>query len=85
MNANDLKNINKSTRQMILDAMDKHDLTLNQFAKNSGLHQNQLWLYLYSGTDKKGLHSYTMQKIGEYLATLKWGLKQTTTLPTKTR
>jgi len=70
MNAKDLKNINKTTRQMIVEAMTKNDLTLNQFAKNAGLHQNQLWLYLYSGTEKKGLHSYTLEKIGDYLSTL---------------
>ena len=75
MKANELKNINKSTRKLILDAMDKHNLSLNQFAKNAGLHQNQLWLYLYSGAEKKGLHSYTMEKIGEYLTKLKWGSK----------
>lgn len=71
MNPTELKNINKATRKMILDAMDKHKLSLNQFAKNAGLHQNQLWLYLYSGAEKKGLHSYTMEKIGEYLTKLK--------------
>jgi len=70
MNAKDLKNINKTTRQMIVEAMTKNDLTLNQFAENAGLHQNQLWLYLYSGTEKKGLHSYTLEKIGDYLSTL---------------
>ena len=70
MNAKDLKNINKTTRQMIVEAMTTNDLTLNQFAKNAGLHQNQLWLYLYSGTEKKGLHSYTLEKIGDYLSTL---------------
>jgi hypothetical protein len=55
---------------MIVEAMTTNDLTLNQFAKNAGLHQNQLWLYLYSGTEKKGLHSYTLEKIGDYLSTL---------------
>lgn len=67
MNANDLKNINASTRKMILDYLTKSGKTLNAFAKECGVHQNQIWLYLYSNDPKKGLHTATLEKIGKYL------------------
>jgi hypothetical protein len=46
--------------------MDKKGLTLNMFAVRSGVHQNQLWLYLYTNSEK-GLHSKTLEKIGKFL------------------
>jgi hypothetical protein len=64
----DLANINASIREKILKHMDKHDMSLNAFSKEAGVHQNQLWLYLYSGNESKGLHSGTLEKIGRYLA-----------------
>lgn len=67
MNATQLSNINKTTRSMIQKHLEKHNMSLNAFAKGAGVHQNQLWLYLHSGDDKKGLHSSTLQKIGKYL------------------
>jgi len=63
-----LANINTIVRKMIVDHLQKTKITENQFAKDCGIQQNQLWLYLHSGNDKKGLHSATLQKIGEYLA-----------------
>ncbi len=48
--------------------MERYDVTLNYFSKQAGVHQNQLWLYLYSGDEAKGLHSGTLEKIGRYLA-----------------
>jgi hypothetical protein len=68
MTAKDLANINTEVRKMITQTMEKKSLTLNAFAKASGVHQNQLWLYLYSDTGK-GLHSSTLEKIGKYLST----------------
>lgn len=68
MKASDLKNINASTRKMIVDYLTKHSMSLNAFAKKAGVHQNQLWMYLHSGDPKKGLHSTTMEKIGRYLS-----------------
>ena len=64
----DLANINASIREKILKHMDRHDMSLNAFSKEAGVHQNQLWLYLYSGNESKGLHSGTLEKIGRYLA-----------------
>ncbi len=65
--SNQLANINKMARQMILDYISKKGITLNFFAKQSGCHQNQLWLYLYSTESNKGLHSGTLEKIGMYI------------------
>lgn len=68
MTAKDLANINSLIREKILKHMDKNDMSLNAFSKEAGVHQNQLWLYLYSGNESKGLHSGTLEKIGRYLA-----------------
>ena len=67
MKAIDLKNLNANTRKMILDHLAITEMTLNAFARECGVHQNQLWLYLHSGDPNKGLHSTTMEKIGDYL------------------
>ena len=68
MKAKDLSNINELTRKLITDFITKKELTLNAFAKECGVHQNQLWLYLYSGDPNKGLHSATLEKIGKRIA-----------------
>lgn len=68
MKAKDLINLNNEVRQMIVQHLERTGQTLNNFAKEAGVHQNQLWMYLYSGEEKKGLHSYTIEKIGRYLA-----------------
>lgn len=68
MKVTDLKDINKSTRKMILDFMKLNNLTLNAFCKEAKLHQNQIWLYLYSGDEGKGVHSGTLQKLGEFMS-----------------
>jgi lambda repressor-like predicted transcriptional regulator len=62
-----LANVNKSARKLIIDYITKKGITLNYFAKQSGCHQNQLWLYLYSNESNKGLHSGTLEKIGMYI------------------
>jgi lambda repressor-like predicted transcriptional regulator len=68
MKAKDLINLNNEVRQMIVQHLERTGQTLNNFSKEAGVHQNQLWMYLYSGEEKKGLHSYTIEKIGRYLA-----------------
>jgi len=67
MTSKDLSNINALTRKMISESMEKKKLTLNAFARGSGVHQNQLWLYMNSGDESKGLHSTTMEKIGKFI------------------
>jgi lambda repressor-like predicted transcriptional regulator len=68
MKKSDLANLNSLIREMILRHMEEQNITLNAFSKQAGVHQNQLWLYLYSGKESKGLHSSTLEKIGRYLS-----------------
>lgn len=68
MKAKDLINLNNEVRQLIVQHLDRTGQTLNSFAREAGVHQNQLWMYLYSGEEKKGLHTSTLEKIGNYLA-----------------
>ena len=67
LSAGQLADVNNLTRKLIFDHLAKKNLSLNQFAKQSGCQQNQLWLYLYSRESKKGLHSNTLEKIGKYI------------------
>lgn len=67
MTSKDLSNINAITRKMVSESMEKKNITLNAFARGSGVHQNQLWLYMNSGDESKGLHSKTMEKIGKFI------------------
>jgi len=66
----ELANLNQIVRDGIIKAMNTQNMSLNAFAKNAGVHQNQLWLYLYSNNEKKGMHSNTIQKVCKYLSTL---------------
>jgi hypothetical protein len=68
MTTKELSKINEIVREMIRTHMVKNSMTLNGFAKASGVHQNQLWLYLFAESGK-GLHSSTLEKIGKYLST----------------
>lgn len=63
----DLADINLNVRKMIINFMNEKSMSLNLFSKKSGCNQNQLWLYLYSGDSKKGLHTATLEKIGSFL------------------
>jgi hypothetical protein len=71
MTAKELSKLNVSVKKLVNDYMIKNNMTLNGFAKACGIHQNQLWLYLNTdktGDQKKGLHSSTLEKIGDYIA-----------------
>jgi len=67
MEAIELSKINELTRDMINNYMEKKKLTMHKFAKECGIHQSQLWVYLRSGDKTKGLHSGTLERIGEYI------------------
>lgn len=71
MKAKDLINLNNEVRQLIVQHLDRTGQTLNSFAREAGVHQNQLWMYLYSGDERKGLHSHTLEKVGKYLSNKK--------------
>jgi hypothetical protein len=68
MTTNDLANINKITRKLIRDYIVRNGITEAKFARDAGIHQNQLWLYLNSNNEKKGLHTTTLEKIGNFLS-----------------
>ena len=69
MKAKDLKDLNKNVRLMIETFINDNDnMTLAKFSDEAGVHQSQLWMYLHSGDQKKGLHSSTLEKIGIYLS-----------------
>ena len=67
MTLKELSNINQITRKLITDYIAKNNISENKFAQNAGISQNQLWIYLHSGNEKKGLHTTTLEKIGKYL------------------
>lgn len=66
MKIKDLANINAEVKEIITAYMQNKNLTLNAFSKKVGVHQSQLYLFL-EATDKKGLHSTTLEKIGKYI------------------
>jgi len=67
MTTHDLANINSITRKMIVDYITRHGITEAKFAREAGIHQNQLWLYLHAG-NSKGIHTNTLEKIGKFLS-----------------
>jgi hypothetical protein len=66
MTAKDLMNINDETRRLIFEYIDRKGITLAAFARGAGVHQAQMWIFLYGDTNK-GLHGRTIEKIGKYL------------------
>lgn len=71
MTLKELSNINQITRNLIIDFITKNNISENKFAKDAGISQNQLWIYLHSGNEKKGIHTTTLEKIGKFLNTKK--------------
>jgi DNA-binding Xre family transcriptional regulator len=69
MTLKELSTINQITRKLITDYITLNNISENKFAKESGISQNQLWMYLHSGNEKKGIHTTTLEKIGKFLNT----------------
>lgn len=67
MTTHDLANINSITRKLIRDYITRNGITEAKFAREAGIHQNQLWLYLHAG-NSKGIHTNTLEKIGKFLS-----------------
>jgi lambda repressor-like predicted transcriptional regulator len=67
MKLTDLKNLNEKIRSEIKKHLKKEGITLHQFCKKVGVHQSQMWIYLYSDNKSAGLHSKTLEKIGNSL------------------
>ncbi len=64
-----LSNINKELRNAINDHLKNTGKSLNQFSKDAGVQQNQMWMFLNRKEPERGLHSKTIQKIGKYFET----------------
>jgi hypothetical protein len=61
-----LSSINKELRKAINDHLKNTGKSLNQFCKDAGVQQNQMWMFLNRIDPERGLHSKTIQKIGKY-------------------
>lgn len=61
-----LSNINQELRKAINDHLKNTGKSLNQFCKDAGVQQNQMWMFLNRIDPERGLHSKTIQKIGKY-------------------
>jgi len=67
MTAKQLSKVNSLAREMIQHHLITENITLAKFARDAGLSQNQIWLYLNAENTTKGLHTTTLEKIGKYL------------------
>jgi hypothetical protein len=68
MKPEQLVTLNQDVCQMINEYMTKNNMSLNKFSKLAGVHQNQLLIYLSGQDDKKGLHSGSLKKLGEFMS-----------------
>jgi hypothetical protein len=59
-----LKNANGITRQMVMNYLQKHELSLNAFSKLVGIRQPNLFQFM-SG---KRLSSKSIEKLGEFFS-----------------
>jgi predicted transcriptional regulator len=67
MKSEDLKELNENVKEMIQAHIDKNQITLTEFARNAKIHQSHLWEFMNTKNRKKGMHSSTLEKIGEFL------------------
>jgi predicted transcriptional regulator len=67
MKSEDLKELNANVKHMIQSHIDKNHITLTEFARNAKIHQSHLWEFMNTKDKKKGMHSSTLEKIGEFL------------------
>jgi predicted transcriptional regulator len=65
MNAKQLSNLNDHVKRMINEFMKTKNITLTQFARESGIHQSHLWCFM--NTDERSLNSKTLMKIGKHI------------------
>jgi hypothetical protein len=68
MTPEQLVTLNDEVRKLIREYMEKHQMSLNKFSKQSGIHQNQLLIYLNGQDEKKGLHSGSLRKLGIFMS-----------------
>tara|TARA_B110000908_G_scaffold163054_1_gene209231 strand:+ start:98 stop:316 length:219 start_codon:yes stop_codon:yes gene_type:complete len=63
--ADQLENLVKDCRSIIKDYMKSKDLSVHAFAVLTGVHPNQMYLFIKGD---RGLNLTTMQKIGKIVA-----------------
>jgi predicted transcriptional regulator len=68
MTPEQLITLNQDVRSLITDYLEKHQMSLYQFSKKAGIHQNQLYIYLNGQDEKKGLHSGSFKKLGIFMS-----------------
>lgn len=61
-----LSNINNELRNVIQNHLKNTGKSLNQFCKDAGVQQNQMWMFLNRVDPERGLHTKTIQKLGKY-------------------
>jgi lambda repressor-like predicted transcriptional regulator len=66
-----LSNINNELRNVINGHLEKTGKSLNQFCKDAGVQQNQMWMFLNRIETQRGLHTKTVEKLGKYFETCK--------------
>jgi hypothetical protein len=67
MKSEELKELNANVKKMIQSHIEKNKITLTEFARNAKIHQSHLWEFMNTKEKKKGMHSSTLEKIGEFL------------------
>jgi len=63
--AGQLKNLVNDCRKIINDHIKENDMSVHGFAKLTGVHPNQMYMFLNMD---RGLNLTTMQRIGEILS-----------------
>lgn len=72
MKPQDLKDVNDKIRRMIRKHLKANNETLTEFCRRAGLHQSQMWVYMNSKDPNKGMHTATLEKIGNALSRSNW-------------
>ena len=68
MNAKDLTDINKNTRDMVLKYIEKRGVTLNEFCTRAEINYPIMHVFMHQNEDlMRGLMTRTLVKIGKQL------------------
>ena len=70
MENTDLINFNNQLRELILEHLDEQNITLTEFCRKAKLSQPQMWMFMNTKDPKKGLHTSTLEKIGDAMVWL---------------
>lgn len=68
MTAKDLVNINKNTREMVLNHLKKREMSLNEFCTRAEINYPIMHVFIHQNEDlSRGLMTRTLVKIGKQL------------------